>query len=259
MKTALMIAGLMMLAQTTLAAGLSQQEGHPEPDHPRSIPREPLLSVSGRGEVSARPDRATVVMGAVAQSERASEAQNQVNRIMQQAFEQVRGLNVPEEAISTVGLSLEPVYSRAPRGEFDHEPRIIGFRARNAIRVQVDDLTRVGPVIDAAIASGANQLQGVHFQLQDDREARREALRHAVEDARLKAEAISTAMGVRLEHVLEVAEAEVGFRPPMHEAMAGARVAMMDVAPTPVQPGQLQIEGRVVVRYRIAEGQGDPR
>jgi uncharacterized protein len=252
MKTVAILTGLLVLTSSVMGMALSSAQPPLDPDRDHR-PREPLLSVSGRGEVNARPDRATVILGAVAQSEQAGEAQRQVNRIMQQAFEQIRQLEIPEEAITTVGLSLEPVYSRPGRGEHEFEPRIVGFRARNAIRVRVDELGQVGPVIDAGVAAGANQLQGLHFELRDDRDARREALRQAVQDARLKAEAISQAMGLRLEQVMEVAEADVGFRPP-EPRFEMARMASADAMPTPVQPGQVQITASVVVRYRIAGG-----
>lgn len=237
---------LLVAAPLAFAATSTQ----PQPPDRERPPREPILSVGGRGELSVRPDQATIILGAVIQSEQASDAQRQVNAIMQRAFEQIRGLEIPEEAITTVGLSLEPVYSRpGPRGE-QHEPRIVGFRARNSIRVRVEDLTQVGPVIDSGIEAGANQLQGLNFELRDDRRARQEALRRAVQEARMKAETIAQAMDVSLDHVVEVAEAEVGFRPPEPEF---ARVMdMAAAAPTPVQPGQLRIEARVVVRYRIS-------
>jgi uncharacterized protein len=248
------MAAVLMISPLALGAvevqpGQPGQPGRGEPLVERAG-REPILSVGGRGQVSVRPDRATVVLGAVAQAEQASEAQRQVNAIMQRAFQQIRGIEIPEESITTVGLTLEPVYSHpSPRGEI-REPRIVGFRARNSIRIRVDDLSLIGRVLDLGIEAGANELQGVHFELRDDRRARQEALRSAVQEARLKAETISEAMGVRLEQVVEIAEAEVGFRPPEpHFEAAQMRMAMD--AGTPVQPGQLEIEARIVVRYRI--------
>lgn len=245
---------VLLLAPMAFAAAAASLQ--PQDQQQRECPRqEPVLSVGGRGELNVRPDQATIVLGAVIQAEQASDAQRQVNAIMQRAFEQIRGLEIPEEAISTVGLSLEPVYSRQPpRGDQPHEPRIVGFRARNSIRVRIEDITRIGRVLDVGIAAGANQIQGLNFELQDDRRARQEALRRAVQDARLKAETISEAMGVRLEQVIEVAEADVGFRPPQPQ-MEMMRMAM-DVG-TPVQPGQIQIEAQVVVRYRIAGAAGN--
>jgi uncharacterized protein len=249
-KLIVIVAAMSVVSPVIAGAALAQPQG---PEQRERITREPLLSVGGRGEISVRPDRATVVLGAVAQAEQASDAQRQVNVIMQRAFQQIRTLEIPEEQISTVGLTLEPVYSRpAPRGDQHHEPRIVGFRARNSIRIQIEDLALIGRALDLGIAAGANELQGVHFELRDDRRARQEALRRAVQDARLKAEAIAEAMGVRLDMVLEIAEADVGFRPPEPVFEAASMRMAMD-AGTPVQPGQVRIEGRVVVRYRISE------
>jgi uncharacterized protein len=247
------LAAVLMTVPVVMGGGLQPEHGA-ESRHPA---REPVLSVGGRGEVSARPDRATVVLGAVAQAEQASEAQRQVNAIMQRAFQQIRGLEVLEESISTVGLTLEPVYSRpSPRGE-QHEPKIVGFRARNSIRIQLDDLNLIGRVLDLGIEAGANEVQGVNFELRDDRRVRQEALRRAVQEARMKAEAMSEAMGVRLESIIEIAEADVGFQPPQPMFEGAQMRGMMMDASTPVHPGQIRTEARVVVRYRIAEGRGE--
>lgn len=245
-----LIAGLVLVMGFLLSGGClaAEQPGTAGP----SRPSEPLLSVSGKGEVSARPDRATVNLGAVWQAEQAAEAQRQVNRVMQQAAQQIRGLNIPEESISTVGLSLEPVYAQPGRGQQEFEPRIVGFRARNTIRIRVDDLSKIGPVLDVGIGAGANEIQGIQFELKNDVEARREALRRAVGDARVKAETIAEALGVKLAHVAEVAEAEVGFRPP-EPFFAGRMVQATIGMETPVLPGQIQVQANVTLRYRIRE------
>src|SRR5690349_14002630 len=71
----------------------------------------PTLTVSGHGEAFAAPDRATVRLGAVAQSADAASAQNQVNKVVSAAIESIKGLGIADAAIKTEGLSLSPVYA----------------------------------------------------------------------------------------------------------------------------------------------------
>src|SRR5207253_878860 len=83
-------------------------------------------------------------------------------------------LGVPAAQVQTAELNLSPVYAQGrPGGE--SEPRITGYQASNVVTVRLDKLDRVGPVIDAGLAAGANRLEGVGFGLRDDRQARAEA------------------------------------------------------------------------------------
>lgn len=209
----------------------------------------PTLSVSGRGEVSASPDRALVRVGAVVQAPEAAAAQNQVNQIVQRAVEALKGQGIAEEALTTAGLMLTPVYAQRGENQPPDEGRVVAYRASNSIRVRVDDLKRVGTVIDAAVAAGANHVEGISFELKDDREPRRRALQDAAREAQTKAETLAEAMNVKLERVAEILEGGVELFPPRLEM--GRMALAAGQAPTPVQPGQVQVQATVTVRYRI--------
>jgi uncharacterized protein YggE len=233
-----------VLGTLLVAVALAHAQPAPTPD---LTPLVPTITVTGRGEVMARPDRAVVRVGAATQAATAAAAQQQVNEIMTKAIQQIRGLGIAESDIQTAGLDLSPVYAN-PRPEDQGQPRVAGYRASNTLSVRVDDLTKVGAVIDGAVGAGANEVQGITFQLRDDISQRKTALQEAARQARSKAEAIAAAMNVTLGAVQEVAEEGSQARPltPML-----ARAAF-DTA-TPVQPGELAVEARLTVRYRIVQ------
>jgi uncharacterized protein YggE len=220
----------------------------------------PSLTVTGSGEVQARPDQVAVTLGAVAQEKDASEAQAKVSDIVGRIIGGIRDLGVADEQIATVQLSLTPVYSQPPeRRSRDWRPEITGYRASNSVRVTLDDLSLVGKVIDAGIEAGANNVESLRFQLKDDTAARAQALERAVAQARAKAGAIAKAMDIRLEGVLDVQESS-GYSPVEYRMQARAAGAG---AATPVQPGELTVQATVTVRYRLGGQQavepGEPR
>lgn len=204
------------------------------------------LAVQGEGVATARPDRAEVVVGAVAQAPTAAAAQQQVSATAQGIIGALRALGIPDTRVQTVDLSVTPVYARdqEPR-EAPQEPRIVAFRASNRLRVTLDDLAKIGPAVDAAIRAGANQLESLSFELADPGPGR-EALRLAIADARAKAEVMASALGVRLGEVVDVVE--TGAAPPVPLRAGLAEAAR---APTPVQPGELESRARVTLRYRL--------
>jgi uncharacterized protein YggE len=221
----------------------------------------PVLTVSGSGQARVTPDEATVRLGVTAQAPTARAAQEQVNRVANAILAAVRTLGVEAKDIQTSDLSLNPVYSQG-RGQELQEPRITGYQASNVVSIRLEDLTKVGPVIDVGLSSGANRLEGVFFGLRNDQAARAEALTDAVREARSKAEALARALRVRLLEIIEVAEGGVTISPP--PTPFRGRVAMAEMAmdsSTPVSAGEVGVEASVTLRYRIApcaEGQPCP-
>jgi uncharacterized protein len=211
----------------------------------------PMLTVSGHGRVTVVPDQALIRVGRIAQATNAATAQNQVNQTIQRALEKIKELKIPEQKITTVGLALTPVYAGDNRKTPAESagPRIVGYRASNIIRIQVDDLDLVGKVIDAALTAGADELEGVSFSLRDDSAQRGQALRLAAQDARAKADAIADAMRLGILSVLDVTEGGMNIlRPQVQFGKAYAAEAA-----TPIQPGEINVEASITVRYRIGE------
>ena len=237
--------GIFMAA--TVAALLSAATAMAQ-SGPGAGPAVPAIIVTGTAEVAAAPDRALVSLGAVVENKQAQEAQKQIAQIMQRVIKDIKAQGIPEEKVRTVGLSLNPVYSHpAPRaGQEPEAPRIVAYRAANTVRVQVDDLERVGGVIDAGIAAGANQLSSLAFDLRDDLKYRQQALQLAAQEARAKAEAIASSLSLQLGEVLEIREEGAPAAYPVERRMAAP-----SAAGTPIQPGQVQVSAGVNLRLRL--------
>ncbi|MCC6683385.1 MAG: SIMPL domain-containing protein [Phycisphaeraceae bacterium] len=210
----------------------------------------PMLSVTGRGEVTVEPDRAIVSFGAVVQSEEAAAAQDQVNETMSDTIDAITRLGVARNKLSTSDLTLQPVYESS-RSSAPRTSKVVAYRAAYMLTVVVDDIDKTGDVIDAGLSSGVNQFHGVQFTLKDDSAARNEALKQAVASARSKATAIADAMEVKLDYPLRISEG--GDYSPMPRPMhAGGRAVMATAEfDTPVQAGELTISATVSVDYAI--------
>ena len=235
---------LSLLSSLAAAPAAAQKES-------MSSPPTPVLTVSADGESRVAPDEATVRLGVSAQAPTAREVQDQVNRTAGAILDAVRKLGIPADRIQTSELNLGPVYGQGRTEAEMREPKIVGYQASNVVSVQVEQLDKVGPVIDAGLGAGANRLEGVGFGLRDDRKARAEALTQAVEEARGKAETLARALKVRLVRILEVAEGGVTVMPQpfVRGRMALETSAMAD---TPVSAGQVGVTASVTVRWEIA-------
>ena len=216
--------------------------------------RQAAITVVGSGTVEVAPDRAVVRLGVEREAEAADAAQGAVGTAATAILEAVRDVGVTDEDIQTSGLYLSPIYHRDPEAPRD-EPTVRGYRSSLTVTIRVSDLDLIGTIVDRAVAAGANRVEGISFELRDASASRAAALAAAVEDARIKATGIARALGVELGTVLDVSEQGTGSIPPI--AMTRAESFALSDGATPVNPGRLQIDATLVVRYSIgAEGGG---
>ena len=214
-------------------------------DENRRITR---VMVAGDSIVQAQPDTAIVSVAVVTQNRSAISAQ-QENAAKTDAV--VRALKAAAGAgaeVKTSGYSLQPqrVYKE------NQPPTITGYEARNSVTVTLNDLTKVGSVIDAAAQAGANDFSNIAFTLRQDRQARDSALSEATRVAVSKAQVIATALGGRVVRIVEVQEEGFQQRPPVPVYQTETFMAKSSVA-TPIEVGSLDITSRVQVIAEVEQ------
>jgi uncharacterized protein YggE len=206
-------------------------------------PRPRVVRASAEAVVTAKPDRARIDIGVVTEAPAAEEAAAKNAEQSAAVIAKYKPLVGAAGTLQTVNYSLAPNYSYQP----NESPKIRGYRASNTVEVTMDDVSKVGKVIDAAAQAGSNQIQSIRFELKDDSELRRKALEMAAKRARANAEAIAAALGVR---VIGLAEAESGVAAPQPVRMMAAPMAMMK-ADTPVQEGEIEVQATVTVALEV--------
>lgn len=210
----------------------------------------PSLNVGARGEIKVSPDRATVHIAVETKAENAAAAASENARIQQRVIAAIRAVGVPNDQISTIQYNVFPDY----RYERDREPRLVGYRVTNTVVVELRQLDRVGPVLDAALGAGANMITSLHFYASNTETARREAIARAIQTARGDAEAMARAAGGTLGPLME---AHVGayYAPPPPPPMARMEAQAAAPMDTPINPGQQTVAVDVQTRWRYLPGQ----
>jgi uncharacterized protein YggE len=204
----------------------------------------PSIRTTGEAVVTAQPDRARIDVGVTTQASNSQTAASQNAQKLEAALTRLRTLLGAGADIKTISYTLQPDY-RYPQG--GGEPTIAGYTATNIVRVTVDDLTKVGSVIDTATEAGANRIQQLEFTVRDERPLEAQALREAAARARQKADALAGALGVRVTRVLNVSESGAVAVPPRVFAYAKA-----EAASTPIEPGTIEVRASVTLTVEIA-------
>jgi uncharacterized protein YggE len=209
----------------------------------QSVSNEPVVVVSGEGIVKAAPDQAWAVFAVESRSKHPKEAQTQNAASMTAVQQRLVAAGLPKDAIRTLSYDLQ-LESDWVNGR--QVPR--GYVARNTIEVRLDDITRIGEVIDLAITSGANSVHGVRFDLKQRDALEREALKRATADARARADAAAAGVGATVGRVLRIEEpTRSGFPPPPMPMMREMAAQDARGASTPVVAGEIEIRSTVVL------------
>ena len=207
-----------------------------------TTPAEPVVVVVGEGQVEAVPDRAWITIGAESRAPSPGEAQRRNAELMRPVQDKLRSSGIPADAIRTIGYDVQYEW------DFVNGKRVgRGYVARNTIEVRIDTIDRVGEYLEIAVGSGATSLNGIRFDVKDQGKLERDALRMAVADARLKADAAAAGAGRSIDRILRIDEQSGGVPPtPLRLAREAVQAAAADAAP-PIAAGQVDIRARVSV------------
>lgn len=215
---------------------------------PANKPQVSTITVTGESVVMVEPDRAEIDIGVVSEARTALEAGTENAAKLSEIIAEVKKSLMGRGGVKTIGYSVDPLY-RYPRQS--GKAQITGYRATNIVRVTTDDLKGVGKLIDAATGSGANQIHRLVFTLRDDQDTQELALRQATRKAKAKAQAIADALGLKIARVFSVTQNDRIPRPLMVEARAG--VAPSAAAPTPVEPGIIEVRASVTLTAELLQ------
>jgi uncharacterized protein len=210
------------------------------------VPKElvPSVTVTGSGEISAKPDQAQIQVGVVTSAPTAAKALQENTDAMQKLFKRISGLGIAEKDVQTSSVNVTPQYKRGPQGQV--EPGVVGYEVTNQVHITVRDLAKVGGVLDDLVSEGANTVHGIQFSVAEPEPLLDEARKKAVQNARHKAELYAASADVKVGRVLLIQEETPHVPQPMF--MGAARAGGGAV---PVAPEELKFHANITITYAI--------
>jgi uncharacterized protein len=200
----------------------------------QTSPTSHTISVSGHGDALATPDMATLTIGV---QTKGIDAQSALSS-------NAAKLNAVVAAIQNEGVAANKIKTSDLNLYLDSQTNT--YQASHDLTVTLDNVAKVGTVLDASVAAGANNSWGVDFGLKDASGQQAQALTLAVANARKRADAMAAALGVSVTGVGSASD--VAYSSPVVYAGA-ARAASAPSSATQVQPGQLTTSADVNVVY----------
>jgi uncharacterized protein YggE len=231
---------LAALAALAIALGFAAPAGAQSASGPRAA----TLTVEGAGSVARAPDRAVVSFRIETNNDQSAAATSANAATANALIKRLALLNIPATAIATAGYSLD--YTPRPAKPDPTSTQRYGFTVDRTIDVTIDNVEGAGAVIDAGVAAGVTNVNGVAFSLRDPGAAQRSAQAAAVADASAQARGLATAAHVRLVRIRSISTGGAAAAPSPRLMMSALAV------PTTIDPGTLTVNATVTLRYEIA-------
>jgi hypothetical protein len=208
------------------------------------------VSVSGRGEVSAEPDLAHVTLGVQARRPTMAEARKEVATTVDRVLTLCKDLGIDPKYVNATRVQVQPDYSW---DEQNRKQVLLGYIVSRQVQVELRDLEQLGPLIERSISAGVNQVGDPVLDSTQRKQLERQAMSLAVQDARLNAETLAQAAGVRLGAVRSMSASGAPPVTPMYRR----KMVMSDVAAAPPAPegsydaGEMRFDASVSVEYDL--------
>jgi uncharacterized protein len=210
-----------------------------------NTPAQRQLTVTGNGKVNVAPDVAYINIGVHTEAASVGEALSNNTRQSQQVSDALKVLGLTEQDIQTTAFNVYPQQNYGPQGEMLD----IKYVVDNSVYVTVRDLTKLGQILDTVVKSGANNINGITFDVADRSAALSSARQAAVEDARTQAEELAVSAGAKLGEVQYINVSS--YSQPYGTYSLKGDGGMAASGSVPVSAGQIQVVVDVNLTYAL--------
>lgn len=199
---------------------------------------------SGSNTVSVTPDIATVNATIATNARDAASAVSQNNSRYDSAVAAIvrTGVARGDIALSYYNVNYVPKPPPQPN-ETPIQGTQWGYTVTRTFAVKVRVMTKAGSVVDAITNVDGATIGGVDFGVADPTKAQREAMIHAVRDARAQAETLATAAGLRIVGIKQITQGGAPVVQPM------MRMSAMAPEPTNLDASSVSVREDVTIIY----------
>ncbi len=215
------------------------------------------ISVTGKGEVFAKPDVATFTFTVEGKEKDASAAQSKEAETMNAVLAYLKEAGIEEKDVKTEYYNLTPEYEYPqtmctqwgcpPQSE----PKLIGYQVNQKVSVKVHKTEKAGEIISKVGEKGALNVSELSFTIDDIEAVKAEAREKAIADAKEQSKTIAKNLGVRIVRMNGFWE-DAGGYPVPYGVGGGVEMKSADVAQAMVAPQLPTGENTITVHVNLS-------
>lgn len=222
----------------------------------REVEAQEVITVSGEGEIYAKPDLAIINFQVLSEAKTVSPAMEDNTKKMNAVIEAVKSLGVQEQDLKTTSFNISPQYQWYYTQTCLYPPCpqnrvLVGYEVSQSLQVKIRDMAKIGDIIQGATAAGSNQAGDLQLTIDKQDELKAQAREQAIEKAKAKAKELSSQLGIKLVRITSFIESGASpYFPYYMEGMALGKGGGEAAAPR-IETGQNKIAVNVSITYQI--------
>lgn len=252
-KNSLKIAGVIALlaASWSVVKFVNSYDNSITPSSHRSF------AVRGEGRATGVPDVAEFTFTVLTEKNSAdlSVIQKENTDKSNKVIKFVKDGGVVSDDIKSINYNISPryQYSNCRETVVCPPPQIVGYSITNSVQVKVRDFEKISGLLGGVVSSGANEVSGLSFKIDDPTGLRIKAREEAIVKARQQAESMAKASGVKIGRILLMNDESVSVPQPIYfDSRKVMALSASEAQSTPqVEAGSQEVQAAVTVSYEI--------
>ena len=251
MKRRSLLVGTATVATAALAGCIGSAQTSPSGENR-------TLRVNKSGEVAGEPDLAVVSASIEATGQTAGSVRDELSTRSDALYDGLIDEGLGEDSITTGRFSIRERLDRRRIERREEPPETDAeleeyrrYEGTHSFRIEVSEIESVGAIIDTAVDSGADSIDGVVYTLSDEKQAelREDALESAIAEARSEAEFVASEIDASIVEV-ESVDTSDGSVSPVRRDVEYATAAD-SAGGTELRPDDVTVRATASVTYRI--------
>jgi uncharacterized protein YggE len=216
------------------------------------------ISVSGEGEVTAKPDIATVTFTVRESGKSVPEAQKLAEAKIAAGIKALETLGVNKDKdVKTLSYNVNPKYETQQVGYCNGyvcppgKTVVNGYEVTQSVTVKVRKVDQAGEVLGALGKVNITEISGPDFTVDDMDKVQSDAKAIAIKNAKEKAEVTAKALGVTLGSITAFSDDNGGYYPMYRASMSSGMALDAKTEAVTVPQGENVIKSRVTITYTL--------
>ena len=155
------------------------------------------LFAAGSATTQTKPDKVTLSLGVETTNSKAKAALDANSQLMNKIISALKVAGVKNNETSTSSFTITPNRDYTID---KNQGKLVGFTVSNSIQIDSNNVNNTSEWIDAAVSSGANNVNNIYFSLSDKKldAIKKDLLNEAIENAKEKADVAASALGLKI-------------------------------------------------------------
>jgi len=217
-----------------------------------------VITVSGTGEATARPDIAEISFAITSEGNKVVDVQKKATEVEKKILAFLKEKGIADKDVKTNNYTLSPRYEyRQALCTATYCPpsgnrTLVGYEVRQDVLVKVRAIDNAGAIVGGLGSLGVTDLSGVNLTVDDSDTVKRQARAEAIKNARQKAETLAEDLGVSLTRIVSFSEDNGSLYPLTMSKVGLGMGGDVAVAPAPTLPvGENTYRSTVSITYEI--------